>query len=217
MPAIRITACWPAAPASASTPRSSATSRSAASGLLNRDSAARAFSRRLPEFLFLPPASYGPKIWYEERRRRPLSPRTYTFRYRSVPYPALQTFDAPNGDFSCVRRARSNTPLQALTTLNEPLFLECARALALKVLRDGGTKGRATIELRFPPLPVALADSRRRGERCWPSITKSQSGSPSNKRPRPSSRTTIQRMRSRCPPEQRGNNWRRGPQYRACC
>ena len=51
-----------------------------------------------------------------------------------MPYPVLQTFDAPNGDFSCVRRSRSNTPLQALTLLNEPLFLECARALALTTL-----------------------------------------------------------------------------------
>src|SRR5262249_41529750 len=42
------------------------------------------------------------------------------------------------GDISCVRRARSNTPLQALTTLNEPLFLESARALALQTLRAGG-------------------------------------------------------------------------------
>ena len=50
----------------------------------------------------------------------------------------LQTFDAPNGDFACVRRTRSNTPLQALTTLNEPIFLECARALALRTLREGG-------------------------------------------------------------------------------
>jgi hypothetical protein len=50
----------------------------------------------------------------------------------------LQNFDAPNGDIACVRRSRSNTPLQALTTLNEPLFLESARALALKVVREGG-------------------------------------------------------------------------------
>jgi hypothetical protein len=58
-----------------------------------------------PAFLFQPPASYGPKVWKEatgpDRYRRAL----YTFRYRSVPYPVLQTFDAPNGDFSCVRRA----------------------------------------------------------------------------------------------------------------
>src|SRR4029453_14218912 len=70
----------------------------------------------------------------ENRYRRGL----YTFRYRSVPYPMLQTFDAPNGDTSCVRRARSNTPLQALVTLNEPLFLEAARALALRTIEQGG-------------------------------------------------------------------------------
>jgi len=62
----------------------------------------------------------------------------YTFRYRSVPYPALQAFDAPNGDFSCVRRQRSNTPLQALVSLNETEFVECAQALAKKVLAEGG-------------------------------------------------------------------------------
>ena len=56
----------------------------------------------------------------------------------------LQTFDAPNGDFSCVRRARSNTPLQALTTLNEPIFLECARALALRTLARGRRDRRAS-------------------------------------------------------------------------
>ncbi len=57
-----------------------------------------------------------------------------------MPYPLLQAFDAPNGDFACVRRPRSNTPLQALTTLNEPIYLECARALALStVLRGGST------------------------------------------------------------------------------
>ena len=55
-----------------------------------------------------------------------------------MPYPVLQTFDAPNGDFACVRRGRSNTPLQALMTLNEPVFLECAAALALRTLADGG-------------------------------------------------------------------------------
>ncbi len=91
-----------------------------------------------PGFLFLPPASYAPFPWKEEtgpdRYRRAL----YTFRRRSTPYPTLSTFDAPNGDASCVRRLRSNTPLQALTTLNETVFVECARALARKVLEAGG-------------------------------------------------------------------------------
>jgi len=110
----------------------------AASGLLNARVGGPSVFAPAPEFLFVPPASYGPKIWKEaagdERYRRAL----YTFRYRSVPYPMLQNFDAPNGDASCVRRARSNTPLQALTTLNEPLFIETARALALRTLQDGG-------------------------------------------------------------------------------
>jgi hypothetical protein len=77
-------------------------------------------------------------VWREEKGSDRYRRATYTFRYRSVPYPALQNFDAPNGDFSCVRRSRSNTPLQALTTLNEPLFVECAKNLAQVTLREGG-------------------------------------------------------------------------------
>jgi hypothetical protein len=109
----------------------------AASGLLDPTFGGPSVHPPAPAFLFEPPASYGPKVWKEEaagRYRRAL----YTFRFRSVPYPVLQAFDAPNGDFACVRRARSNTPLQALTTLNEPVFLDCARALALRTARDGG-------------------------------------------------------------------------------
>ena len=109
-----------------------------ASGLLDTKVGGPSAYPPAPEFLFQPPISYGPKIWNEaqgpERYRRAL----YTFRYRSIPYPMLQTFDAPVGESSCVRRAVSNTPLQALTTLNEPLFVESAQALAAKTLREGG-------------------------------------------------------------------------------
>ncbi|HUS08464.1 MAG TPA: PSD1 and planctomycete cytochrome C domain-containing protein [Bryobacteraceae bacterium] len=110
----------------------------AASGLLDLKVGGPSVFPPAPEFLFQPPVSYGPKNWNEstgtDRYRRAL----YTFRYRSVPYPVLQIFDAPNGDSSCVRRSRSNTPLQALTTLNEPLFVESARALAVRTLKEAG-------------------------------------------------------------------------------
>jgi hypothetical protein len=103
----------------------------------------------LPEFMLLPPASYGPKVWKEstgpDRYRRAL----YTFRFRSIPYPALQAFDAPNGDFACVRRSRSNTPLQALTTMNEPVFVECAQALGLKALLEGGKNDEERLTFAF--------------------------------------------------------------------
>ncbi len=102
-----------------------------------------------PDFLFLPPASYGPKPWSESKNEERYRRALYTFRYRSAPYPMLQSFDAPNGDFSCVRRARSNTPLQALTTLNETLFLEAARALALKTAKEGGTTDASRLEFAF--------------------------------------------------------------------
>ncbi|MFO0879708.1 MAG: PSD1 and planctomycete cytochrome C domain-containing protein [Gemmataceae bacterium] len=111
----------------------------ASSGLLMQRLGGPSVYPPLPGFLLLPPASYGPKVWKEEsgpdRYRRAL----YTFRFRSVPYPALQTFDAPNGDFACVKRTRSNTPLQALTALNEPVFLESARGLAGRILTEGAT------------------------------------------------------------------------------
>jgi hypothetical protein len=109
------------------------------SGLLNPTVGGPSVFPPAPKFLFQPPASYGPKTWIvdtgPDRYRRAL----YTFRFRSVPYPMLQTFDAPIGEIACARRSRSNTPLQALTTLNEPLFVECARALALRLVKDGGS------------------------------------------------------------------------------
>ncbi len=121
----------------------------AASGLLDPKVGGPSVYPPAPEFLFTPPASYSPKPWPEsqglDRYRRGL----YTFRYRSVPYPMLQTFDAPTADMSCVRRARSNTPLQALTTLNEPLFMETARALASRALIDGGPTDRQRLTFAF--------------------------------------------------------------------
>ncbi len=90
-----------------------------------------------------------PEYWIaaegSERYRRSI----YLFRQRSMPDPVLSGFDAPYGDFSCARRLRSNSPLAALTSLNEPVFVEAARALALRVLGEAGLSEVERIALAY--------------------------------------------------------------------
>ena len=121
----------------------------AASGLLNRRLGGPSVHPPLPEFLVMPPVSYGPKPWPAEAAEEQFRRAIYTFRFRSIPYPALEVFDAPNGDFACVKRSRSNTPLQALATLNEPLFVQCAESLARLMEQHGGASLEDRIEYGF--------------------------------------------------------------------
>jgi len=138
-----------------------------ASGLLDPKVGGPSIFTPAPAFLFMPPTSYGPFNWVQAQGRDRYRRALYTFRRRSTPYPMLQTFDAPNGDVSCVRRARSNTPLQALTTLNEPIFMDCARALAARALKEGGTSDadRLTYAFRLcvgrPPDDIEKATLRQ--------------------------------------------------------
>ena len=60
----------------------------------------------------------------------------YNYFWRSSPYPLLTTFDAPDGNTTCTRRPRSNTPLQALTLANDRSFIEIAQGLAARILRE---------------------------------------------------------------------------------
>src|SRR5262249_18276489 len=85
------------------------------------------------DYNFVYPAYWKPSEG-PERYRRTL----YGFRKRSMPDPVMSSFDAPNAVFACARRVRSNPPLAALAALNEPIFVEAARALALRILREGG-------------------------------------------------------------------------------
>ncbi|MGD9723891.1 MAG: PSD1 and planctomycete cytochrome C domain-containing protein [Pirellulales bacterium] len=119
----------------------------AASGKLNPKLGGPSIFAPVPESLLA--LSYAPLTWNEERGADRYRRALYTFRRRSLPYPALQNFDTPNGDFSCVRRQRSNTPLQALTTLNEVIFTECARALARRTLEQAGGSDAERIGYAF--------------------------------------------------------------------
>src|SRR2546423_13803595 len=67
----------------------------------------------------------------------------YTYLKRTAMYPAVQTFDGPAAEVTCPRRIRSNTPLQALTTLNDTDCIEAAQALAKRVMQSGSTDANA--------------------------------------------------------------------------
>jgi hypothetical protein len=73
----------------------------------------------------------------------------YTFWKRTVPHPAMIAFDAPDREFCIVRRSRTNTPLQALALWNEPGYLESARHLGIRMLREGGADDAARVAFAF--------------------------------------------------------------------
>lgn len=70
----------------------------------------------------------------------------YTYWKRSSPAPALTIFDAPTREKCALRRSRTNTPLQALVTLNDTQFVEAARALAQRSMKEGGDSIETQIE-----------------------------------------------------------------------
>lgn len=83
----------------------------------------------------------------EDKRRRAI----YTRWRRNLPYPSMVAFDAPERNVCSLRRMRTNTPLQALVTLNDPVYVECAQGLARRIIAEGGdspaTRARKTISL----------------------------------------------------------------------
>ncbi|MBI1914511.1 MAG: DUF1553 domain-containing protein, partial [Planctomycetes bacterium] len=91
------------------------------------------------------------------RHRRGL----YTHFWRTSPHPYLVTFDAPRSEAACTRRHRSNTPLQALMTLNDPAFVECARGLATRLLREAKDEDRLQHAFRLCLARAPTATERR--------------------------------------------------------
>ena len=117
-----------------------------ASGLLDRTIGRRGIRPPLPPFVTEVGRSVKwPVTEGSERNRRGL----YILFKRTVPYPTLMTFDAPDSTVSCSRRERSNTPLQALTLLNDPVFHECAQVLGRQLVEKHPDDPAAAIEELF--------------------------------------------------------------------
>ncbi len=104
------------------------------SGLLSQRMYGPSVMPPQPEGLWNNP--YDSRQWEisdgEDRYRRAI----YTYWRRTVPYPSMATFDSPSREFCLSRRIRTNTPLQALVSLNDPVFVEAARGLAQKMIHS---------------------------------------------------------------------------------
>ncbi len=88
---------------------------------------------------------YSDDRWMESMRGDRVRRGLYTFWKRSSPYASFMLFDAPSRETCCPRRARTDTPLQALALLNDPAFVECARALAERMRGAGDDRARLAL------------------------------------------------------------------------
>jgi hypothetical protein len=88
----------------------------------------------------------------------------YTFIWRQSQHPLLTTFDAPDAQVACTRRNRSNTPLQALHLANDPTFIEIAKGLGDRIVKEGPKDDAGRIvygfKLCFSRTPSAEEQSR---------------------------------------------------------
>ena len=110
------------------------------SGLLDKSIGGKSVMPPQPEGIWQ--VIYSAQKWEtspEDRHRRGL----YTYWKRTSPYPSMTSFDSPSRELCVSRRIRTNTPLQALVTLNDPVYVEIANALAARMLREFEDPGKA--------------------------------------------------------------------------
>jgi hypothetical protein len=117
----------------------------AISGLLKRTIGGPSVFPYQPEGIWFAP--YSGDRWIESREGNQYRRGLYTYWRRSAPYPSFIAFDAPSREVCTERRSRTNTPLQALATLNDPAFVEPAAALASRILSE--SRGTAADRARY--------------------------------------------------------------------
>jgi hypothetical protein len=108
----------------------------AAAGLLSEKVGGKSVRPYHPPGLYeLVTASSSTNSWVEDKGEGLHRRSLYTYWKRSVPHPAMIAFDAPGREVCALRRPRSNTPLQALDLMNDPTYIEAARALAMRMIQ----------------------------------------------------------------------------------
>ncbi|MCP5558329.1 MAG: PSD1 domain-containing protein [Verrucomicrobiaceae bacterium] len=123
----------------------------AVSGLLSPTVGGKGVKPYQPDNIWEPLAFGGSNTrYYKQDKGENLYRRSlYTFWKRTAPPPMMTTFDAPNRESFCLRRERSNTPLQALNLMNDVQFFEASRNLAQRILIEGGNNTDARVTFAF--------------------------------------------------------------------
>lgn len=94
--------------------------------------------------------TYNAKSWIDAQGENRFRRGLYTYLKRTTPYPSMTTFDGGSGEVCQIRRIRTNTPLQSLVTLNDPVYLEAAASLAKRMVTEAATPvARAARGLRL--------------------------------------------------------------------
>jgi len=120
----------------------------AAAGLLVEEVGGAAVKPYQPEGYWTELVLFAPE--YEQSTAGDLYRRSlYTFMRRTVPPPSMTAFDMPSREVCTLQRSRTNTPLQALVTMNDPTFIEAARVLAEKAIRESGGEPGLAIDVAF--------------------------------------------------------------------
>jgi hypothetical protein len=122
----------------------------AVSGLLTRQIGGRSVRPYMPAGVWDETSRYGDLRNYKHDAADGLHRRTmYTIWKRTAAPPSMLLFDAPNREVCTIKRSRTNTPLQALSLLNEVTFVEAARRLAERILTEGGETGSERLTFGF--------------------------------------------------------------------
>lgn len=93
--------------------------------------------------------NFPKRQWQQDKSENLYRRGLYTYWQRTFLHPSLLAFDAPSREECTVERPRSNTPLQALALLNDPTYVEAARALASRAIRDGGESNPERLKFAF--------------------------------------------------------------------
>jgi hypothetical protein len=105
--------------------------------------------------------NFPKREWQNDKGENLYRRSLYTYWCRTFPHPSLVAFDAPSREECTVERPRSNTPLQALVLLNDPIYVEAARAFAERILRMGSSDMEQRIQFAYRQ---ALCRQARPGE-----------------------------------------------------